>query len=1194
MKNKGKVIKRKYLNNERYDIRTTLFLIITMLLTLLPLFMGRSAHDIEHEIRKMENAIHKRQSILEKYAVQALKTPDDQWFSAEDLPSDMIIYKYVNDTLQSWANEFPIANDEINQYSIWHRGIQYTSNSGSFSYPLPYIGIRDEYINLGSGWYIVKAYKQGRTRIITALLVKTEYENENSILVNRTNSKLKIGKSMSIEPLAHDEGYIVKSKSGLPLLTVTYDCNIKNTDRTAIVNWLSLLFLLITLISYHAERRKLKSYILLIAGLVLVRIIANHLMGGSTQSNWEIFSPSLYADTLAFKSLGSLLLNNIFIFITIAAAYMMRKKFLHILPGLNPVRRKSVMVSSILLMASLILYIHYSLVSIVENSSIMLEVNRITETSIYTILVLSTYALLYISLFLIIQLTSAMFWKKYRYLMTNWKTSTLFIFIISLHTLLTISICGYNKEVNRNRVWANKLSVERDLSLELQLSLLEHRLNTDPILRLLAEQASWNITDIKNRISEVYLPDASKKYDIIVSVCKDNDLLKLDNITPPTGCLDHYNHEILEYGIPLHSSSNIFFLNNFNGKASYLAVVTFRSETGNTNLFIEIESKLANDTMGYPVFLVDHKQFDNISMPGNYSYAKYLDNRLTFYKGRYNYPVSTDQSVYQEGYSVIRERKYLHFVNRISPDNLVIITRPRSSVLPYIISLSYIVLFYGGFFTVLFKLRKQKPLIVLYKNSFKRRITLLLTASLVLALVAMAIGTTMFVIKQYNEINRVEMDTKLSTTKTTLQNFCKFAHGFSDINTPLFYDAVNMVSANTQVDINLYDPHGRLVRSTQPEIFETFLKGNRINSNAYYEIIYKKSKELINKESIENIDFWSLYAPIYNDSGQLITIVNIPYFSKNSNISKEASYIVAAIINIFILLLIAAIFGGSAISNSMAKPLAEISKKMKYMDISKKVEHINYKKNDELGVLVKAYNKMVDDLEESTRQIAQSERETAWREMARQIAHEIKNPLTPMKLSIQYLIRLKSQNIPNWQDKFDNIAVSLIEQIDILTDVASEFSSFARFYTEDLSEVNLNTLIKEQKALFDSSDNIKFEIRELADNAVVMIRKSQITRVFVNLISNGIQALDGFVNGYIRITIAKEGNSYVMSFEDNGAGVPEENIGKLFKPNFTTKSSGTGLGLAICNSIMKQSQGSIEYKRSEELGGANFTIRIPI
>ena len=212
--------------------------------------------------------------------------------------------------------------------------------------------------------------------------------------------------------------------------------------------------------------------------------------------------------------------------------------------------------------------------------------------------------------------------------------------------------------------------------------------------------------------------------------------------------------------------------------------------------------------------------------------------------------------------------------------------------------------------------------------------------------------------------------------------------------------------------------------------------------------------------------------------------------------------------------------------------------------------------------------------------------------MARQIAHEIKNPLTPMRLSIQHLVRLKQKNVPEWQSKFDDIATTLIEQIDILSEAASEFSSFSRFYSEELTEVNLKALIKEQITLFNTRDNLEITLDTQLKNALIIARKGQIIRVLVNLISNAVQATEHKSSGEIIATLSAESDYITLSIEDNGPGVPDEFVNKLFKPNFTTKSGGTGLGLYICRSIIEQSQGTITYSRSEKLGGACFTFAL--
>jgi nitrogen fixation/metabolism regulation signal transduction histidine kinase len=332
----------------------------------------------------------------------------------------------------------------------------------------------------------------------------------------------------------------------------------------------------------------------------------------------------------------------------------------------------------------------------------------------------------------------------------------------------------------------------------------------------------------------------------------------------------------------------------------------------------------------------------------------------------------------------------------------------------------------------------------------------------------------------------------------------------------------------------------------------------------------------------------------------MVAIANVPYFTRSQDVTEATASTMSVIINIYLILLIAAVVIGTLISNSLSRPLVEIKERIERLALSGN-RRIKYRNTgDELGVLIESYNKMVEDLEESTRQLAMNEREQAWKEMARQIAHEIKNPLTPMKLSIQYLMKLKEENVPGWETKLESVSKSLLEQIDTLSQTASEFSSFARFFSEEVTRIDLVALIEEQLELFDNREDLRFEfVRSEEDgSAWVDGRRSQLARVLVNLITNAIQAIDsaGITDGHIRISLTseqlEEAPAWRIDIDDNGPGVSEEDMAKLFTPNFTTKKTGTGLGLAICRSIIEQSQGTIGYSRSN-LGGARFTITLP-
>jgi nitrogen fixation/metabolism regulation signal transduction histidine kinase len=405
---------------------------------------------------------------------------------------------------------------------------------------------------------------------------------------------------------------------------------------------------------------------------------------------------------------------------------------------------------------------------------------------------------------------------------------------------------------------------------------------------------------------------------------------------------------------------------------------------------------------------------------------------------------------------------------------------------------------------------------------------------------------------------------------------------------------MDRLANDTHADINLYDPSGKIIHSTKMDLFRKFILSSRMNPDAYEDIVIRHRSQAFNREKVGAYKYYSLYSPISNYNGKLLAIADIPYFTRGGDLNGDLSYAVATIINVSILLLVVALFFSRLLFSRVTRPLTDLSNKMRSMDVSSAPEHISYTSNDELGLLVDAYNKMVDDVAESTRKMAIAEREKAWSDMARQIAHEIKNPLTPMKLSIQRIMYLKQRNSPGWEDKLDAISRSLLEQIDILSNTASEFSSYAKFYMEDNIAFNLYDVVKEQKDFFDNKENIRISFSYTSDTCMVYARRGQIVRVLVNLISNSIQELENSEGkGFVSLGLSREGDFWKVSVDDNGRGVSPENLEKLFQPNFTTKTSGNGLGLAISRSIIEQSGGKISYSQSE-LGGACFCFTLPI
>jgi nitrogen fixation/metabolism regulation signal transduction histidine kinase len=341
------------------------------------------------------------------------------------------------------------------------------------------------------------------------------------------------------------------------------------------------------------------------------------------------------------------------------------------------------------------------------------------------------------------------------------------------------------------------------------------------------------------------------------------------------------------------------------------------------------------------------------------------------------------------------------------------------------------------------------------------------------------------------------------------------------------------------------------------------------------------------------LEYYSAYIPFYNGRNKLIAYLNLPYFAKEGELKQELSTFMMTFINIYIFLIAIAIIIALFIAGRMTRPLKEIRDKIGKVKLGGKNEKIFWpRQTDEIGDLVTEYNRMIDELALSADLLAKSERESAWREMAKQVAHEIKNPLTPMKLSVQYLEKAWKEQAPDWESKLERFTKTLIEQIDTLSSIASAFSDFAKMPKSDMQVLNLTEVISMSINTFSGSKmHIEFHPQESSPMNVLADRK-QILRVLNNLITNAIQATSERNDGVIDIVISRKQPGIVVSIKDNGHGISEEQKAKIFIPNFSTKSEGMGLGLAMVKSIIEGHGGSIWFL-SREGEGATFFFELP-
>jgi nitrogen fixation/metabolism regulation signal transduction histidine kinase len=286
------------------------------------------------------------------------------------------------------------------------------------------------------------------------------------------------------------------------------------------------------------------------------------------------------------------------------------------------------------------------------------------------------------------------------------------------------------------------------------------------------------------------------------------------------------------------------------------------------------------------------------------------------------------------------------------------------------------------------------------------------------------------------------------------------------------------------------------------------------------------------------------------------------------------------------------VFIAFLISGYIASPLRMLTQKIRSMKLGSTNEKIEWKRQDEIGELVEEYNRKLDELAENVKRLAESERESAWREMARQVAHEIKNPLTPMKLSVQYLQKAWEEKTPDWDSRLKRFSEALVEQIEVLSSIATEFSDFAKMPSPVMEKVNLDELLKGALTFYQDIVHVQVTYSIPSGEWYINADRKQMFRVFTNLLNNAVQAIDREKGGTISVRVITSKTEYQISITDTGSGIPEEQAGRIFQPNFTTKSGGMGLGLAIVKEIVRSQGGTITFV-SAKGEGTTFTVILP-
>lgn len=482
---------------------------------------------------------------------------------------------------------------------------------------------------------------------------------------------------------------------------------------------------------------------------------------------------------------------------------------------------------------------------------------------------------------------------------------------------------------------------------------------------------------------------------------------------------------------------------------------------------------------------------------------------------------------------------------------------------------------------------------MIFKPTLRTRIYISMLALIIISLVVIGVTTFVYFQNQNEKYHKDRLKRKEKTVLMSLAYFFRDAQNEEELNgvSRDFEEEITKLADINGVEINIFSMSGEILTSSNydysdPDFYQTKVPDQILQK------LWSTHVHQVKEVDEENVTAYSL---LYGkDSLTPIAIVNIPYQKLDEVGSSDIGPFLTTLIQIYVFLLIGASLVAFFLSNYITKSLRTITDKLKDVEINKKNEPLNWKGEDEIGMLVREYNKMIEQLEDSADKLARTERESAWREMARQVAHEIKNPLTPMKLSVQHLERALKPDDPNYDQKLKVFSQKMITQIDALSNIANEFSNFAQMPKSKLQKLDVIHVVKSSMELFDEHEDVTVLFESSAEGEVIINGdKEQLVRVFNNIIKNAIQSIPSYKEAKVEIKINVDDEYCYIRIIDNGEGIPDEVKDKIFVPNFTTKSSGSGLGLAMVKQIVDAHYGEISFE-TQPNEGTEFVVKLPL
>lgn len=1120
--------------------------------------------------------------------------------------NDIAYYVFEKGELVFWSdNNLDISNIKLPTSNDWH------------------------YVQLPNAHCVSRLISYESTKIWALITIKNNYSYENDELTNNFAHGFVMDKQVQIVNGKSSDKQAIYCSHGDYLFSLSVPPTPIFNETWAIIGLIAyslaiFIFLLLYANAPHLANRKTmspKSFIALamsVGGFIGMGLYFNL----PSLLFWnKLFTPFQYASNPLLSSICHL---------TVATGYFLSTIYLFYFHVIT--QKIKTHIGGILLLLSSVLYfvmVYYLLSGLIYHSSIQLTILKFSDFSFISVWIHFLILLWGIGLYLL-------FYKTHNWFKTNLKLKHALIidfilllilglacFLISTEDIFRITISfvalwttfylpyisskrkniyGYiafsvviftavlvwnsyiinnNKKADKYRILAQNISIngntENDRMADILLEELDIQIKNDVKIGLLVTNSD-SISVASDYLSKTYLRGFWNKYDMRLNVAVIN-----------TELFNEYTKFISNIGSQLKSTHFYSVPANDNNMSYIGKFLAKTSDNDSIYFFMEFYPRRNFKSYSFPNLLIASSP--DIQSQLNLAVTKYEHQKLVYSSGKVEFSANTNWIPKSRlDFFTTFDNGRIHFVYAPNDHTYIVITEQQ------LYDPEAYLLYYAYIFLIYFALSSLLVWVYMLSNRksyFRLGMTAKFQYSFITLLVFSFIGifyvSVNFIQKKYQQEQIAKLENKKIYIQKALQERYYWNQDLSTQNTQALNFDLQDLSYLYHTDIHVYNNRGILVGSSQPLIFNKSLTSKLISPTPYFSL----NANMNQYEHIGKLKYLTGYSDFYNGDFLQIGYIAVPQFFSQNEIRSEIERFLSVIIHIYLIIIVLAILLSLFIGKQLSAPLNMLENKLKEMRLGRRNEKIDYKLNDEIGQLVIQYNRTVDELEKSAKLLAQSERETAWKSMARQVAHEINNPLTPMKLSIQQLQRTKDLNDNRFDDYFSKSTIMLIEQIDNLSRIAGTFSDFARMPEANFERVDVAARLYSVVQLFiNNHEQVQIKYHGVEKAVFVYADPEQLVQVFNNLLKNAIQAIPNNRVGIIEINLEQTDKQVIIYISDNGIGINDEVHEKLFNPNFTTKTTGMGLGLAISKNIIELTGGVISFSTKVNTG-STFIVKLP-